>query len=640
MSVMKRTIADKGRKTAGWLATTLALSLGAACVPPDADPNDTRDNEVKEHVSALAGVNLAGVNLAGVNLAGVNLAGVNLAGVNLAGVNMGGTNLAGVNLAGVNLAGVNLAGVNLAGVNLAGVNLAASNLGGSTVPGSNPSGNIISGTTLAVDKLTGQNSGSNIYGVASTNAMLYSREDLRIKSKQCIVMGIGSTAFAKLLGQQGLAAKIYVALGKLPWGFSATSMGPVALDAWEAIMWGDKTYCSFVMAAPPGTPWSGVAGFIKAVYRWNAPPSQSMDISGIDASSTQDGTVDRTVKTYTGMMGAAANFRVGAITEQRFVAGLLAFATATTNNQTVMVDFSTWIQDRYESGIVLGNVQSSSPPQYAEAVYMTVDNGDGTVGILIGDAAPPSLGAMPSGMKNSMQDIGSAYTQWLAGTGPKPSPRRCAGALYLNKYFGEPMPPGKCDAGIAWASSTCIEGHKKWNTVWGTTFPMNSYMLMTQYGGRFKVSADGGTCVMKEVLSATYMHMWDKNYDFSYEAEASTNTRAGAVVAQTSSFSSGDTKMGYIGHSPSNYLIINDVYAPTAGTYTLNVYGSTWDSRSFKVSVNGGLEQSITLTGTNWLTTVSSSMAITLAEGNNDIKFFNDTAWAPDLDRIGIMPPP
>jgi hypothetical protein len=37
---------------------------------------------------------------------------------------------------------------------------------------------------------------------------------------------------------------------------------------------------------------------------------------------------------------------------------------------------------------------------------------------------------------------------------------------------------------------------------------------------------------------------------------------------------------------------------------------------------------------------VSSSMSVTLAAGNNKIKFYNDTSWAPDLDRIGIMPPP
>ena len=52
-------------------------------------------------------------------------------------------------------------------------------------------------------------------------------------SSQCVVMGIGSTAFPKLLGQQSVNAKIYTALGKLPWGFANNSGGSKALDAWE-----------------------------------------------------------------------------------------------------------------------------------------------------------------------------------------------------------------------------------------------------------------------------------------------------------------------------------------------------------------------------------------------------------------------
>ena len=40
------------------------------------------------------------------------------------------------------------------------------------------------------------------------------------------------------------------------------------------------------------------------------------------------------------MMNAAARFNAGTVSESDFVAGLLAFVTATTNNQTVRVDFS------------------------------------------------------------------------------------------------------------------------------------------------------------------------------------------------------------------------------------------------------------------------------------------------------------
>src|SRR6185295_13178650 len=141
------------------------------------------------------------------------------------------------------------------------------------------------------------------------------------KAGQCVVMGIGSTAFAKLLGQQSANARISVALGKLPWGFASSSGGSLALRAWEAIVWGDRTYCVFVLVSPTDTTWPGMAGFIKAVFRWNAPTTQAMDISGIEAASAYDSGTSTTIATYTGMMNAAAQFRAGNLPATNLVAG-------------------------------------------------------------------------------------------------------------------------------------------------------------------------------------------------------------------------------------------------------------------------------------------------------------------------------
>ena len=84
------------------------------------------------------------------------------------------------------------------------------------------------------------------------------------------MLGLGSTAFARLLGEQSPGAGISVALGKLPWGFAPLPGWPISLQAWEAVVWGDRSYCVFLMAAPVDATWAGVAGFIKAVYRWQA----------------------------------------------------------------------------------------------------------------------------------------------------------------------------------------------------------------------------------------------------------------------------------------------------------------------------------------------------------------------------------
>ena len=94
-------------------------------------------------------------------------------------------------------------------------------------------------------------------------------------------------------------------------------------------------------------------------------------------------------------------------------------------------------------------------------------------------------------------------------------PRRCGGALFLNAWFGEPVPAGKCDAGLTWTTGFCATGSNPWSTVSGTTAPMNSYMQLTQPGGKYKraLVTDGGCGPMKPVLSETYVHMWERNYD-------------------------------------------------------------------------------------------------------------------------------
>ena len=461
----------------------------------------------------LAGSNLAGANLAGANLGGANLAGNNLAGNNLAGTNLAGNNLAGSNLAGSNLAGANLAGANLAGANLAGNNLAGSNLAGSNVAGTNLAGNNLAGTNLAGANLAGANSGYNIHGLTgSLNGMLYSGEDVWASTTQrCVVMGIGSSAFSKLLGQQSANATMNVALGKLPWGFTATSGGSIGLRAWEAIVWGDNTYCSFVLVAPPSATWAGVAGFIKGIFRWQAAAGQVMQISGIEASQSYDSTLSTSIYTYTGMMNAAARQRSGAISDKNMIAGEVAFVSATTNNQSVMVDFASWVMDSGNNGLILGNVQSSNPPTRAESVYYVVDNGDGTVAVRI--AAANSAGT------TVIDTYDELNTQWRAfqknnPVTPKPIPVRCGGALFLNYYDGEPIPAGKCDDGLTWANASSSANSRRWVNADPTinpdptTAPMNQYMLLpadSTHPLLRGTTADD----LKPVISETYVHTWD-----------------------------------------------------------------------------------------------------------------------------------
>jgi hypothetical protein len=241
-----------------------------------------------------------------------------------------------------------------------------------------------------------------------------------------------------------------------------------------------------------------------------------MDISGIEASGPVDPTLSVAVVSYTGMMDAAARFRDGTLNDTAFVAGELAFITATTNNQSVTVDFASWARDKNNNAYVLGNVQTANPPTYAEAVYIALDNGDGTSTIIIDDAARMAT-SMPPGMTNTNASLKSAYQSWQSGTAPKPIPRRCAGALYDNYTFGEPVPLGKCDNGLSWASGTCITGSQPWSAVTGITSGPNTYMRLTQPGGLYMRSqtVNGACAPLKPVLSETYVHLWTKGYDLN-----------------------------------------------------------------------------------------------------------------------------
>jgi len=125
----------------------------------------------------------------------------------------------------------------------------------------------------------------------------------------------------------------------------------------------------------------------------------------------------------------------------------------------------------------------------------------------------------------------------------------------------------------------------------------------------------------------------------SYEAEASGNTLSGKAAVAACTTCSGGKKVRFIGDGAANYVIINKVSAASAGSYTLTVYGVVDGTRSFSVSVNGAAPVTVSCTGKSWEAPVPAppSVTVTLKAGStNTIKFYNNSAYAPDLDRITI----
>jgi alpha-galactosidase len=120
------------------------------------------------------------------------------------------------------------------------------------------------------------------------------------------------------------------------------------------------------------------------------------------------------------------------------------------------------------------------------------------------------------------------------------------------------------------------------------------------------------------------------------EAEDSGNTLAGKAAVASCSACSGGKKVGFIGNGAANYVTVNGLTESAAGSHTVTIAYLLSGSRSFYVSVNGGADTQLSLTGTSWSAVVTTMLTVQLKSGSNTLKFHNDSAYAPDLDAITV----
>jgi hypothetical protein len=190
-----------------------------------------------------------------------------------------------------------------------------------------------------------------------------------------------------------------------------------------------------------------------------------------------------------------------------------------------------------------------------------------------------------------------------------------------------------------------LTGTANWNT-WASS---TTKVFLT--AGINRIGIDAYTTDDSDAINVDYIDIQATTGTITnYEAEASGNTRGGAAVITTDSAASGGKYVGYIGLGAANTLTINNVAVSAAGTYRMVItyangelgdgatnYNSNIVDRSADISVNGGIAKKVyfrnTLGWSNYRTTV---MDVTLAAGNNTIKFSNSSAYAPNIDKIGI----
>jgi hypothetical protein len=117
--------------------------------------------------------------------------------------------------------------------------------------------------------------------------------------------------------------------------------------------------------------------------------------------------------------------------------------------------------------------------------------------------------------------------------------------------------------------------------------------------------------------------------------EAEDAALSGSAAAASCSTCSGGAKVRFIGNSASNFATFT-VTAAAAGSHQLTITYELDGSRSFFVSTNGAAGTEVPVTGTSWSAPATATVPVTLTAGSNTIKFFNDGANAPDLDRIDV----
>ena len=121
-----------------------------------------------------------------------------------------------------------------------------------------------------------------------------------------------------------------------------------------------------------------------------------------------------------------------------------------------------------------------------------------------------------------------------------------------------------------------------------------------------------------------------------YEAEAAGNTLSGTAVPEICAYCSGGSRVRRIGNLPANYVVVDDIAVPTAGRYALSVDYVLSGSRTFFLSINDGPGIQLPLHGESWAQVSSAAITVRLEAGRNRIKVYNDTAYAPDLDRLMV----
>lgn len=127
----------------------------------------------------------------------------------------------------------------------------------------------------------------------------------------------------------------------------------------------------------------------------------------------------------------------------------------------------------------------------------------------------------------------------------------------------------------------------------------------------------------------------------TYEAETAYLQQFHESGLSCASFSSADGcsggfKVGWLGSRPENDMQWQNVWSRDGGRYKMTIWYCTTQQRKFSVDVNGKFVTSFTVNSDSWDTPSSVDCEIELEPGENNVRIYNTSAWAPDIDRMTL----
>lgn len=127
----------------------------------------------------------------------------------------------------------------------------------------------------------------------------------------------------------------------------------------------------------------------------------------------------------------------------------------------------------------------------------------------------------------------------------------------------------------------------------------------------------------------------------NYEAETAYLQQFHESGVNSASFSSADGcsggyKVGWLGSRPENDMQWQNVWTRDGGRYKITIWYCTGQQRKFSLDVNGKFVKTFTVNNGSWDTSSSVDCEIELEPGENNVRIYNSSAWAPDIDRMTL----